>query len=851
MAEEGRPSASRLRLLLAAAIIVAVAVVVYRQVVFPPDPAVRYPWSSDTWGHLIKAEYLLEQVRQGHWYPDLFPYWYSGQQMLRYYAPLPYYILMALLLVTGDVFTAGNWFLFLAALAGGLSMLLFARWHGLGWATVGGVLLVLLPDNLRVAFAEGNLPRVLAAALLPAAFYFLLDLLSSSRPRAYSFLGLAGLVSLIVLSHAMMGAIFSACMVLFALVYWVLARASFGSVRRAVLGILAGVLLSGWWLLPSLTGGITDLNVEAASEALARFPWSVSFNPTLRASNREAFYAGASFLLALGLALACWRRLDALSRTLLVVGSITLLVSSTLLNDLYNSLPFHQLFWPLRFMSFSGFVMVLASVALLRTAWRASGPRQESAGRFLALGLIFLMALDFWQSVPLAHTREAPRETEQVAHMLRDSRGWRVAVADLSRLGSAPSYLFSAVGGREQVYGWAYQGAATALLLARVNQAMEKGFPAYAVDRLQRLGADDVVVLNGLPLPGFRQGLEAAGYRRAFHGQQMDAYHRDGVPRAYRADTSVLAIGTGGQDLSLLFPAVLAASSPTLDSYDVEFLAQFDTLVLAGFDWRSKARAEEMVEELAARGKRVIIDLTGTPLDSLSRTPRFLDVYGEPVLLSSPPLLLLGDGPRRLQPFDPTYDPWLAFVPQGLDNRELSFDMQSVQGAVIGTRRLGDGQVTFLGLNLVFHAVLTRDPLAIQIVEGLLGVPPSQAPPLEWLPMRDYSASQSGYRFSLDVPGEGFYLLPLARHAGTAVYVDGEPVPSVAVEALALVKLPAGQHQVEVRSLRTSIYRAGLAATGLGVLIACAFVLSSTGLAGGLLQASRGMRAPAPRGWRL
>ncbi len=850
MAEEVRPSTSRVRLLLAAVAILAVTLVVYRQVIFPPDPAARYPWSSDTWGHLIKAEYLLEQVRQGHWYPDLFPYWYSGQQMLRYYAPLPYYILMALLVVTGDVFAAGNWTLFLAALAGGLSMLLFARWYGLGWATVGGVLLVLLPDNLRVAFAEGNLPRILAAALLPAAFFCLLDILSSQRPRMFSFLGLAVLVSLIVLSHAMMGAIFSVCMLLFVLVYWVLARASFGSVRRAVLGVLAGVLLSGWWLLPSLTGGITDLNAEAASEALASFPWSVSFNPALRASNREAFYVGASFLLALGLMLAWWRRLDALSRTLLVIGSITLLVSSTLLNDIYNSLPFHQLFWPLRFMSFAGFVLVLASVALLRTAWQASGPRRESAGRFLALGLVLVMALDFWQSVPLAHTREAPQETEQVASMLRDSPGWRVAVADLSRLGSAPSYLFTAVGGREQVYGWAYQGAATAPLLAMVNQAMEKGFTAYAVDRLQRLGADDVVVLNGLPLPGFRQGLEDAGYRRSFRGQQMDVYHRDGVPRAYRANATILAIGTGGQNLSLLFPGVLAASSPTLDSYDLEFLARFDTLVLAGFDWRSRARAEEMVKELAARGKRVIIDLTGTPLDSLSRTPRFLDVYGEPVLLSSPPLLLLDDGPERLQPFDPAYDPWLAFVPQGLDSRELGFQVQSVRGTVIGTRRTGEGQVTFLGLNLVFHAVLTHDPLAIQIVEGLLGVPASQAPPLEWLPMRDYSASQSGYRFSLDVPGDGYYLLPLARHAGTAVYVDGQPVPSVAVEALALVRLPAGQHQVEVRSLRTSIYRAGVAATGLGLVVACVVALSSAGMVGGILQASRGLRVPAPWGWR-
>ena len=54
-------------------------------------------------------------------------------------------------------------------------MLLFSRRYGLFWATLGGVFLVLMPDNLRVAFAEGNLPRVLASALLPATFYFTLN----------------------------------------------------------------------------------------------------------------------------------------------------------------------------------------------------------------------------------------------------------------------------------------------------------------------------------------------------------------------------------------------------------------------------------------------------------------------------------------------------------------------------------------------------------------------------------------------------------------------------------------------------------------------------------------------------
>ena len=79
----------RAQLAIAGLVIFAAAVLVYQDVLFLEDSTARYPWSSDAWGHLIKAEYLAEQIGQGNYYPDLFPQWYNGQQMLRYYAPLP------------------------------------------------------------------------------------------------------------------------------------------------------------------------------------------------------------------------------------------------------------------------------------------------------------------------------------------------------------------------------------------------------------------------------------------------------------------------------------------------------------------------------------------------------------------------------------------------------------------------------------------------------------------------------------------------------------------------------------------------------------------------------------------
>ena len=53
-----------LQLSLAVVVIIAVALLLHRTLLFPPNPDAVTPWSSDGWGHLMKAEYLLEQINQ-------------------------------------------------------------------------------------------------------------------------------------------------------------------------------------------------------------------------------------------------------------------------------------------------------------------------------------------------------------------------------------------------------------------------------------------------------------------------------------------------------------------------------------------------------------------------------------------------------------------------------------------------------------------------------------------------------------------------------------------------------------------------------------------------------------------
>ena len=802
----------------AVAIIAVSALYLFWPVTFGAGEAAVYPWASDTMGHLLKVEFIAEEIRAGNFYPQLFPDWYSGVQLLRYFPPLSYYLVTGIFFLTGNIFLSAGVFVFGAALFGGMSFLLYRRWLGLIPATVAGVVFIALPDNLRVAMAEGNLPRVLATALLPLTFYLLLSILTQGHSRV-RFASLAILMMLIILSHAMMGAIFFSCLALTVFIYWIMARAQPRDAGSALAALACGVLLSGWWLLPSLTGGITELNSEVASEALASFPLTQSLDPTLRAGNKEVYYLGLSLVAATLLAMFNWRKLTPLNRSVVTSSLIVLAVSTTVFNPVYRTIPLSEIMWPLRFMSFAGFV-VLLGVSL----WAARLLEGSIKAKAVAVVLLAALLIDAYPSKDLVFLRPPTEDLPAVVAKVEELPGWRVATTDFSRLGSRASYRFSADSNREQVYGWAYQGSGIASLLASVNFAIEKGHAVYAVDRLEEMGTDYVVRLKDAPIDeAFDLRLIERGYEIVEDTPSLLLYHRDGGPRAYVAEYEILGIGGGSSSLSLLFPEILVASSQYIDDYALEDLQRFPTLVLAGFSWRNLENAESLVTEYANQGGRVIVDLTGVPMEVFSRRPKFLGVYGEPVSLYAAPVIEYGPESgfetRRLRGFDAAYAPWSAISPQGLDESTVTFGYLGQVGTAVGYKELGAGRAWFLGLNLAFHSMLSKDPVGIELLEDVIGIESGMAPARQTVAMDNYNAGSDGYTFSYTLEEAELLLIPVARHDGTVVTIDGARVNPVDLGDLTYINAPAGIHTVHLGFEKTPVYRVGIAVTLFAFLV--------------------------------
>ncbi len=811
--------------------IIIVAVMVYFGVIFPRDADRVFPWSSDAWGHLVKAVYLRDQIGDGQLYPDLFPSWYNGQQLLRYFPPLSYYAIVGIDAVTGNIFTAGNLFIFGTALVGGLSFLLFAPRIGMFWAVAAGLLYIVFPDNVRVAFAEGNLPRLAATALLPATFYFLLKLLENPRSKRH-FTGLVVMVGLIVLSHAMMAGIFLLGLGIYVTAYWLIRGDRISVAATAATGLIAGLLVSGWWLLPSLTGGISELDNNAASEAIASFPPSIALNPGLRGSDNEIFYVGLSVLLLLLAATVMWKRLDVWVKALIIVTLTMTLLGSTFLIDAWRALPGHELLWPLRFMSFAALGLTLTAVLVARELYSGGRAPERRWLRLAAVAVLILVIVDFQPSLQLIRSTARPAPVQEVANELAVLDGWRVATADLSALGSAPAMLFTTDGEREQVFGWAFQGSITGPLLARVNQSLTDEFLEFGVSRLSRLGTDDVVVL---PQPGISpdlgEALASDGFQLVGNSGALQLFHRDGAPRAYTVPMRVLGIGGGAENASLLFPQMIAGSSWNVDDYSDEFLQQFDLVLLSRFTTSNRGSAEARVERLAESGMRFLVDMTGAPGSPLSRQPKFLGVFGEPVLQISRATLIEDEEQTQLLPFDETRGAWSSVTPQGAEENLVLFDYPAARGVVVSRNRYGDGlepgqagEVVFLGLNLFFHAVLTKDRQAISLLEELIGLPAFVAPQDTAHALTNYSAAEDGWTFDIDLPGAGWVLFPMAHYEGTRVFANGQKVETMGIERLTLAQMPAGLSSVEIRSERTGIYTAGNVASVLGVLLLGGFL---------------------------
>lgn len=673
-----------------------------------------YASGNDIWGHLYKSQLMYDSVREGNVYPLYTSMWYNGIQPYRYWAPLPYYLMTALqTAASGNIEIAYYLFAGVSVFAGGIPWILLARrFNRVPLGVSVALLWFFMPENIRVFYCEGNLPRMVTAILIPWLIFFLYKVLREKSSAAY--IGIIVFTCSIVLSHAMIGAMMGVGTFLFLLFDY---RKNRGLRTRIFIlaAMLAGIALAGIWLVPALSGGLMSMDAEAGSSVMESLMYHLT--TTLDPFNRlngviDTFYYGLSVVIIsiAGIVLADKKR-----KAGYILAIVVLIMTTPALLPLLKKLPMNQLFWMMRFAT-----IVYGFFFLTFIEWK--NMRQKAC--IIAVAFIVIDCIPSFM-ITRYDTSESPLTVADVDEV-RALTKQRAAIMDLSTYGSYPSWgLCTGEDAVSYTYGWAWQGAATSSNIVLLNTALEEENYLYVFDRCLELGDDTVLIKKDIV--GKNERTEAdlmreageSGYTLAKETNRSYIFTMP-VTQNFGVKTEYTGIGIGryANTVSLYYPSFTIGNSVYLDEYTVADLKGYKTIFLSGFEYHDKEAAEKLVEGLKEAGTRVVIDITHIPSDVISKRKTFLGVTAEDVVIEDCyPDVDFEGGQVICKPFSEEYDTWNTAYAGSVKHVLGTMGYENEKVPFVG---YNEENIIFLGMNFMFHATQTQDMNAFSVLNKLL-----------------------------------------------------------------------------------------------------------------------------------
>lgn len=704
-----------------------------------------YPSGADIYGHLFKSDLVYHSIQSGDFYPLYNDLWYNGIQPYRYWAPLPYYLLAMLQFVAGgDVLASYLLFTAFAYVVGGIGWLLWGMaYKRMAFCTFLACLWFFLPDNIRVFFVEGNLPRMVIAMLLPYLFFFIWRFVEHRDKKAIIFVIL--IMCLITFCHAMIAAMTGITTFIFLMIYSISQRRITESLQL-ISAMLLSFALCGIWLYPALSGGLIGMEASATAEVMKALstPVKLSLNPMLRyAGLHEMFYFGLSILAlsVMGLFLAEKKsRVGFYTVILIFCGTTTALI------PFLEKLPLNQLFWMTRF---TPIVYVIFILSLLE--WR----------KCKRYALILIAAIIILDCIPSVDFQRYHSQTPSIiAFTLEEAKEitkQRVSMLDVSAYGSYPSFGLSSEEPRTRyTFGWAWQGAATAGNIVMINTALEKGSYYYLFDRSVELGDDTVLVRKELvrqankSLSALIEAAAASGYSFYSETNYTYIFHKN-TPETFGVITkySGLAIGRNARSIALEYPSFEEGGKPKLTDYSAQELSRYQVLYLSGFQYDSREKAEDLLTEVADRGVKIIIDMNQIPVDPITNRMTFFDVTAQSITFTNRyPELIYENKIYDAVPFKEEYTEWNTVYLENVKHISGYSWFQSKKLPFIGRR--DHENILFAGYNFLYHATETDDQSILALMTDLLQVRPNQLPERKIVPL---SIAYQEDKIVIDSPG--------------------------------------------------------------------------------------------------
>lgn len=776
---------------------------------------------GDEAAHMFIPKYVVDYYKIHRHIPIINPYWYNGIETLHNAPSLDYIPIAAIYLVAKDIYLTNRIFTFLLLWLAGLSIfyLLYKR-NNVRSAIIGSILYPFTPGIFYLA--RSSVTRVTPFILLPLAFYFSDEILEKNF-RFRNFLILTLIMAAMILSHPVTGLGSIIFLGFYVFIRIVIDR----KISSNKLWVWFGSLflasgLSAWFAIPFLLEP-SNYSYPAGGVATAIKTIKVLDMPIL---------AGGIIFLILGL-ISFWQRRTEKDWALFVSLIFALFCVSPLSYPIYALFPWGY--------PFSAFIWICIVSLYFGTSFFefaklnpkiAKGIALLAVPLLITIGLISYNRYDAFLSVWVEpYDKSFSALNDAFGTLNNPGRVFDVKPASkldwmipaINKKYSSEGHYFSITRLNKEI-GW-------------MNDAFNNGYYAYMINRMNLFNDRYFVYtmyaerfFNNNPdlKTSFDQELKKDGYIKysSSPDEAVRAVYYKDKPSQYLIPLKeqTLVIGYHGYNYAAFQPNSYIAGSIYLDDYDLEFIKNFDNLVLYGFGYHDKAKAEKLIGDYARGGGNVVIDMLNVESSKLESEPTFLGVHSTLSKTNSPMQLEFAQNvesnilPKTLE-IPSTNDfgldelgtakpvplnEWRFTEYSNLDSSMIRWqnriDPDDGLNNLVGYKNIDGHKVWFVGGNLFYHAYLTHNSVEQKFLRQITTVnsKPASLSNID-ISSQNLDPEAGKMEFSYKAQEATPLLVSYTISPHWKAYLNGQPIKIYNLDSMMAVNLPAGENYVTLK----------------------------------------------------
>lgn len=796
------------------------------------------PKGYSTLIHFFKVFDIRQSFAQFGTYIDWSESWYGGHHQFLLYPPLFYFLAAAVDFIIDDLMLTSKLMMVAGVIVATVTSYLLTYavfphsskfWHRALAAMGGALIFGLNPSLITFITRRGKYPDYWAIAIAPISMIFLVNWLKFKRDKIPY--GFAVMTAVVFLTHIDMGVTLLIISVIFSYVYLkvdlkdrgrIFDKAMNRPLMRLGISLFAFVGISTFFWFPYLSyiGEIGALKQLFPSrhpmplfsyfrgnfyQSLTRYPGYISillallvFAPPFKKYKAEIY---------------SWT-------AVLITGIVLLMIQYT---SLAESMPeIHTLFFRTAMVTIVMALAVLAGLfclSLLEEDWKGLLKKYRSLLAvkrlvpFINISIIILLLLVIYHDGSYVFSPERLKpvssfsektEFSQVRKLLKDAKVRDTGMVLAINTPTPEVTYLPVIIGKPMVNGYEAQTsrAADDLDILRTTLLKKKSSQAALLKRLDRWGVE-YIFINKEKYEKEFQNLESIDrLTPIFKGSRYQVYEYEG--KGYvMPEKTVLTIGSEftytdqvlgkATDLGLI-----KEKSILIDSYELKDLLSHEIIILNGVEINDIDKNKRKLKEYVASGGRLFV-VTDNGFTNLFSGDSFL---GANVIRHkfAPGTMKISD-----KYMGDNYDikndsEWSGTYFEGQVESIATFNGKTV----IGKRTIGDGEVIFIGYNLIYHAASTENRNEYALLQDLIG-----GSKREELAKIDYTIEQRVpgiKRINVSSSKATWALLPMSWSPYWQVFVDDVRVNTKSLGNMIAFHLPKGDHDVILKFKKTPLH---------------------------------------------